>query len=782
MLKRIKEIQGVGAYLGCKAAAAEFRHTTLIFGGNSIGKSTLCEIFRSLANNDSSLITSRRTIPVSGDPKVQLSFGVIDSTETPVVFENGEWQSSLPKPLQLAVFDSGFIARNLFTGTEIDRKNKEALTDFVLGEDGVKRAEAIAQKRKESGQKSRELKVTESAFTGIADIPAFVNLVVEESESDISEALSKLSHEIGKIRQQREDIVKITARKELTPVSFKPEAVALAERIGKELGTSLDDVHEEVKHKLDAHIRNHLSNSTSAREWLRKGVSLITSDACPFCGQVIGEQAKELYEVFRKSFDDAYITKLNRMQIVLREEYARYPQCVREIESFEAILQSNNYVIETYPELVENTDFKQALSVVNLNGVDLLLQANKLRQYYEQLDENLKSLIESKRLAPHVALQLNPIDELRQIEELLLKSVEKYNRSTDVVDEHIKAFKKSVEPESLNKAMTELIGKTIPLSQKKKRLELDSSCKDVKLLWEEIEALDKDVVASQAELQNEQSEFLSIFFTKINYYFTKFGSNNFEIQTSQELDGKGHQPVITLIVKYKGKQIPIAALTQVLSESDKRALALSIFWAKIGVLSDDLKKNTIIVLDDPVTSFDDHRISVTMMEIISEISNYAQIIFLTHYRMLAHHMLVDMNLQGKMAFLQLGTSPNGTSILSGGEQELIHTPHHKNYLKIIDFINGNRQLQIDAELRVFMELEIEYRFRDAIHKHKLDKLPLGELIEELLLHKFIDNDVAMRLHLFRNNLNGPHHRWSSRTSDDWANLSQELLSFIYGKL
>jgi len=67
------------------------------------------------------------------------------------------------------------------------------------------------------------------------------------------------------------------------------------------------------------------------------------------------------------------------------------------------------------------------------------------------------------------------------------------------------------------------------------------------------------------------------------------------------------------------------------SESDRRALALSIFWAKIELLDEQQKQNAILVLDDPVTSFDDGRIDRTIRLMEENRPAFRQIIVLSHY-------------------------------------------------------------------------------------------------------------------------------------------------------
>ena len=90
-------------------------------------------------------------------------------------------------------------------------------------------------------------------------------------------------------------------------------------------------------------------------------------------------------------------------------------------------------------------------------------------------------------------------------------------------------------------------------------------------------------------------------------------------------------PVIQLTASYNGVPITRERLSFFFSESDKRALALSIFWAKIDTLSDTEKINSILILDDPVTSFDEGRIDRTIRLIEAARPSFRQTIILSHY-------------------------------------------------------------------------------------------------------------------------------------------------------
>ena len=102
-----------------------------------------------------------------------------------------------------------------------------------------------------------------------------------------------------------------------------------------------------------------------------------------------------------------------------------------------------------------------------------------------------------------------------------------------------------------------------------------------------------------------------------------------EIQTTYRR--WGGQPVYEPTIKFANEEITFDRLPFVFSDADRRALAFSIFIAKLKKKSESELKNTIILLDDPITSFDDNRISQTFIEIKNLAISCRQLIIAAHH-------------------------------------------------------------------------------------------------------------------------------------------------------
>ena len=135
-IKRIKTIQNIGTFAEFTGGGSlGFEKLTFIYGLNTYGKTTLTDIFQSLKDNNPSILISRKTIPSqASNQKVELSIRESSaSRENDIKFENNSWSNDLLSK-NLEVFGTEFIHKNLFTGLNILRENKENFTQFILGE------------------------------------------------------------------------------------------------------------------------------------------------------------------------------------------------------------------------------------------------------------------------------------------------------------------------------------------------------------------------------------------------------------------------------------------------------------------------------------------------------------------------------------------------------------------------------------------------------------------------------------------------------------------------
>ncbi len=106
MIKKIVQISGVGRFNFKKedyqSDIPEFDHSTVIYADNTMGKSTLSDIFRSLTEEKNLIIKDRKTID---SDKGQLIKIEIDQQD--FIFANGRWIERDNPSIQ--IFDETFV-------------------------------------------------------------------------------------------------------------------------------------------------------------------------------------------------------------------------------------------------------------------------------------------------------------------------------------------------------------------------------------------------------------------------------------------------------------------------------------------------------------------------------------------------------------------------------------------------------------------------------------------------------------------------------------------------
>ncbi len=142
MIRKVITISNVGKLRKCVSHGdTTFKKLNLIFGENAQGKTTLSSILRSLTTGNAEYILGRETLHKSDSDKAHVHIH-IDGTQH--IFDGRLWNKTnlLPK---IEIFDESFVVDNVYSGCYIDPIQRENLLQFIVGEEGVEYAEAIAQ-------------------------------------------------------------------------------------------------------------------------------------------------------------------------------------------------------------------------------------------------------------------------------------------------------------------------------------------------------------------------------------------------------------------------------------------------------------------------------------------------------------------------------------------------------------------------------------------------------------------------------------------------------------
>ena len=301
MIDKILKIEEVGRLQKTGGTSDNYRLTrkTMIYAGNTHGKSTFTAIMRSLKENDPSIVSSRLTFGSSRNPLVQLRKA---SDQKSINFNSSGWSDSFD---DIRIFDDRYIRENFFSPDEqINVADQRTIETFILGAEGKELARKVAkftekQTKNTSARSAITRQYTSQHTSSGINFTEFLD-IKEDADIDakikVSEDKLKSFQNQTSIKQSLEDIKVI-------------------------LGEYLQDNHKlplSVAMSVDAavisqHINDHMAEGadiTKAKQFIADGLSLQKDkDFCVFCSQKIQEQgAKAVLKSYEDVFSKAYLS------------------------------------------------------------------------------------------------------------------------------------------------------------------------------------------------------------------------------------------------------------------------------------------------------------------------------------------------------------------------------------------------------------------------------------------------------------------------------------------
>ena len=342
---------------------------------------------------------------------------------------------------------------------------------------------------------------------------------------------------------------------------------------------------------------------------------------------------------------------------------------------------------------------------------------------------------------------------------------------------HIEDFKKPYHDTKTIQGKIEQITQEIEgLTYKKARIEQDKDCQEYLGLQKGIDELQESIGKLEEQLEMDQSSYLKSYFAELNRLFRRLGGKNFKLEEVTER--KGYLPVYSLRVKFRDEEIPNDQLENVFSDSDRRALALAVFWAKINLKPDTEKATSIIIMDDPVTSFDDNRMTISINLFKDTLDQIDQMIILTHYTHLIKRFCeITKERQIATKFLEIRQDNTTSFLTESSRDEFVASDYQKAFIRIYDFINKKHSESIKTDLRPFLEsFYLPTVFAKRISDKQVDCSSLKSMIDGI----FDDEEETRgKMHEFRNTLNPDSHLFTSHNNEDLRNFAHEMMNYLY---
>lgn len=778
MLRRIRKIEGIGSYHSARAGNTQFSDVNIIYGENRNGKSTLCDIFYSLASNNPELIKDRKAIPrqgaVANAMKVEFQFD-----NAPIsVFADETWAPGLPADCELHIFDHNFIHRNVMSGTVNNRENSENISNFILGEENTERFEALRAEKEALANINVSLRTAKAALEvcGITDVATFVaSELPTESIEELNIAIAASIAEQESLTVQISSVTQSKARKNLKDISTTFDITATSDEINECLATSMEEAHTDAKVLVQAHME-HLKEQNGFKGWASSGLTHLDEN-CPFCGQELQGDSLELIESYKVAFNEAFSnflkeTKASATQLLTKQLITIDEQAINRIH------EENKGILELYPEQSVTEQIGELIPLVEDMYDVVKGSIEQLSKKHNELKPQVFELLNVKIETAYDPVEVIDFSPLQSAIDSFNDAKEAYKVVIESINEKLVEFKDGLDSAALTATKTAENTNQKVLENKKLRHTLEGKCATYRQLATQAGQDQETYNNNKETLEVSQEEFLDNYFDEINLLFQSLGSRNFNISRKQ--NNGGRKIVYDLEVSFNGTTIPRNKMTCLFSESDRRALALCIYLAKINKLSNEDKAKAILVMDDPVTSFDNERISSILNKLYEISPTIKQLFITTHYRGMAATAIKKF---ANTSALKIVKVANGSDFAATTEAEMTATEHDDTYNEITTFINHETQDNKIMKLRPFLETELRHRYKEQLRANGATlKTDFSTCIDTLKNNGIITEAVANEIHSFRTTLNPPMHELMEVNIEDVRNTATNMMDLIYNRM
>ncbi len=603
MIEQIKLLRNVGLFDDHNPPQqAAFKPFTLIYGENARGKTTLASILRSLATNTPNLVVERRRLGAQHPPHV-----VINHLEGQAVFQNGAWSQS---QLNISIFDDVFVSANVCSGIKLQTAHRQRVHELILGAQGVALNAALqghVARIEEHNAKLRNLaEAIPVAARGPYEVNAFCNLdEAAEIEQKIRDAEKRLA------AAKSSDVIRQSPTFKLISLpDFDLDG------INEILGRTLADLEAVAAEQVRAHIAKLRDGGES---WVSDGMARIAPvsegreiDACPFCAQDL--TGSNLIDHYRSYFSQAYEglkAAIRQIEIGVRNVHAGdIPP------TFERNVRTAAQTHEFWKDFAE-------LPEIDIDTAMVARDWNAAKEYVlEQIRAKSASPLEPMALTQE-AIQATQnyrvhITEIAALSDRLVAA----NDRLDIVKEQATAGDLAALSADLAK-----------LQAQKLRYDPEvAPCCDAYLI-EKAAKIATEALRAQArtDLDQYREQIFPAFECSINDYLQRFGAS-FRLGNVQSVNTRaGSSASYCVVINQQNVNITAdngPSFHNTLSAGDRNTLALAFFFASLD--QDSNLANKTVVIDDPMTSLDDHRTLRTRQEIIKLATRVQQVIVLSH--------------------------------------------------------------------------------------------------------------------------------------------------------
>lgn len=685
MIERFQLIQNIGQFDNVSSnVATAFTPFTLVYAENGRGKTTLAAIIRSLATGIPDFITERHRLGAHHPPKVVVTSG----TQT-IVFENGSWSAPFSR---IAIFDDAFVAANVCSGIDLQTAHRQNLHELILGQQGVDLNRALqthVTRIEEHNVALRELgEAIPVAARGPFDVDRFCGLT---ADPNIDEKLTESQRRVSAAEAQ--DAIRQRGLFEAFSLPDFDEG-SISAVLASSIGT-LDAAAA-------AHVKEHIAKLGRGGEtWVSEGMPKIETvsedaeeDVCPFCAQPLDQST--VIQHYRSYFSAAY----EALKARIREQGIS----IKDAHSGDVVAAFER-AIRTAAQNQEFWKGFAAITEIEIDTAAIVRDWNAAR-------EAILTQLRAKAAAPlePTALSAAALDDLRRYR---IRIAEVAALSARLVDANSRL--EIVKEQAAGDELTALKSDLSKLQAQKARFELEVArhCD----AYQAEKAAKKATETSRNQARNQLTTYRERIFPAyeqaINEYLRKLGAV-FRLGEVQSVNNRGGSSASYCVI-LNNHNVPISAeegpsFRNTLSAGDRNTLALAFFLASLE--QDPNISQKVVLIDDPMTSLDEHRRLRTREEIVELSKRTQQVIVLSHEKAFLCALWEQSDRNGRKA-LRLNRVQSGSEFSIWDVHKDSITEHDKRHELVRGYLqqaDPDQERKVAEALRPILEAFIRVAY------------------------------------------------------------------------
>ena len=657
MIKGLRLLRNIGPFHSVDTGKnIDLGKLTLCYADNGRGKTTLASVLRSLTEGNPVPIVERKRLHSQDDPHVVIE---LDNSSSKLVFKDKEWSSSLGS---VVVFDDTFVEQNVYSGLTVSPLQRQHLHDLILGPQAVKLQRLLNEQVEKIENHNRELRTKEdfipASTRGGLSIDEFCAL---PARSDIDEAIQKTELDLAAAKQQ--DAIQSTANFDALNL---PEFDLTA--IDEVLQMDLDSLESVAYERVKEHL---IGLGQDGETWISDGMRLIEGTGggtlgsiCPFCAQSL--EGSSLIQHYQAYFSAAYADMKQTITNFLEDTGTIHSESVQaEFEQKLRIVGESRQFWTRFCEVKEFT-----------------IDTSEIFRDYKAARESMISLIAEKQASP---LEKLPIPETAKVfVEVYRKqivAIAEINELLEVANKAINGVKERVVSASVENLSATLNG--LKTARIRHTPDISDACdaylKELKEKSETEEMRDQ----TRTELDHHRETVFPKYQTAVNQYLEKFGAGfrldnvkpaNLRTGSTSTYEARVGDASVAV-----GRSNPTPSdpsFGSVLSAGDRTTLAFAFFLASLEQ-RDDLG-DTVVVIDDPISSMDTDRSLTTVQEIRALTLRAGQVIVLSHEKAFLCRIWEHADHTKTVAF-EIARSGDGSTLRMWDVSEDSLTEHDRRY-------------------------------------------------------------------------------------------------------